>query len=86
LFKRGQIQEACRHLERATRLTGGDDPVIWDHLGDVYRELHQPAKARQAWEKAIQLFQTKQRAGLEDRGREVHDKLRLLNSETQLKR
>ena len=37
LFRRGQMDEACREMERASSLPGGaDDPVVWDHLGDVY--------------------------------------------------
>ena len=39
LFRRGEIEAARKELERATTLPDGDDPVIWDHLGDVYQRL-----------------------------------------------
>ena len=36
LFRRGKLDEARRELERAAKLPDGeDDPVVWDHLGDV---------------------------------------------------
>jgi tetratricopeptide (TPR) repeat protein len=76
LFKRGRLHEARQHLERAARLEGGDDPVIWDHLGDVYRALGQPAQARRAWERALELYKTSRRVGLEERHRDVEGKLR----------
>ena len=38
LFRRGKIKEARAELEKASRLPdGAHDPVVWDHLGDVYR-------------------------------------------------
>src|SRR5260370_27522223 len=37
LFRRGQLAEARRELDRAVKLPGGgDDPLIWDHLAAVY--------------------------------------------------
>ena len=54
LFKRGKFQEARIPLEKAQ----GDpraDSTIPDHLGDVYFQLQLPAKAREAWEKALKL-------------------------------
>ena len=39
LFRRGQIEEARKQLERAAALPDGDDPVIWDHLGDTYQKM-----------------------------------------------
>ncbi len=38
LFRLGEFSAARVHLERALTLTG-DDPVVHEHLGDVYREL-----------------------------------------------
>ena len=54
LFKLGKYAEAVPHLEKAVgKLSGGDD-TIWDHLGDVYDRLQQPAKALEAWKKALE--------------------------------
>ncbi len=38
-FRLGQLDRARRELERAVDLTGGD-PVVHEHLGDVYKGLH----------------------------------------------
>lgn len=54
LFRRGQHQEALTAILRAHELEG-DDPVIMDHLGDVYFKLNQPEKARELWERSLQL-------------------------------
>lgn len=37
-YRLGRLGDARRELERAVRLTGGD-PVVHEHLGDVYKDL-----------------------------------------------
>ncbi|MCX7846901.1 MAG: tetratricopeptide repeat protein [bacterium] len=54
LYRRGQHEEALRAILRAHELEG-DDPVIMDHLGDIYYTLNQPEKARELWERSLQL-------------------------------
>jgi tetratricopeptide (TPR) repeat protein len=79
LFRRGQIDEACREMERASSLPGGaDDPVVWDHLGDVYFRLGKKAKAGEAWKKALELFDGGRRKHDQDRFRDIQNKLKLL--------
>lgn len=80
LFRRGRIDEARQELERAARLDGGEDPVIFDHLGDVYFRLDQSAQARTAWEKALHLYHKDKHRRMEDRQREVQRKLKALDS------
>lgn len=75
LFRRGRIAEARRELERASQLPDGDDPVIWDHLGDVYERLQLKSQARSAWEKALHLYEHEHRRSLDDRYRELRRKL-----------
>jgi tetratricopeptide (TPR) repeat protein len=75
LFRRGQFEEARRELERASELPDGDDPVIWDHLGDVYERQKKMSLARAAWEKAVQLYEQEHRRNLDDRYRELRRKL-----------
>ena len=59
LFRRGKIQEAIVELEKAAAMEGGkDDPVMWDHLGDVYARLNDAGKARNAWRKSIALYES----------------------------
>ena len=76
LFRQGRLAEAQRLLEQAVSLPEGDDPVLWDHLGDVYarRKLHD--KARAAWSKALALYRQGVRYPGDPRHREIQDKLR----------
>jgi tetratricopeptide (TPR) repeat protein len=55
LFRLNQPKAALEHLLKASELLTEPDPTVWDHLGDVYDALNQPDKAREAWEKSIQL-------------------------------
>ena len=79
LFRKGDWAGARRALEKATALPTGDDPVIWDHLGDVYFRLKETAKAGQAWKKAIALYESGGRRRPDERYREIKEKLRLLD-------
>lgn len=54
LFKRGKAREAVEALERASKRESAD-ATIFDHLGDVYLQLQEPAKARAAWLEAERL-------------------------------
>jgi tetratricopeptide (TPR) repeat protein len=81
LFRRGQLTEALHELQRASTLPEGDDPVIWDHLGDVHFRLGDQAKARESWSKAISLYDKKKRRKRDDQYQELKRKLKLLNKE-----
>lgn len=52
LFRMGRLDQARVQLERALALTGGD-PVIHEHLGDVYRELRLFDLARQQYRESL---------------------------------
>jgi tetratricopeptide (TPR) repeat protein len=52
-FKKGKIKEAIRQLERAAKLL--EDPVIFDHLGDVYFKTKNFKNAKLNWRKSLQL-------------------------------
>ena len=54
LFKRGKFQEARAPLEKA-QADPRADSTIPDHLGDVYFQLQLPAKAKEAWERALKI-------------------------------
>ena len=51
-----------------------NDPVVLDHLGDVYHALHEPDKALEAWKKVI-LSPEEKEEGLQER---VEKKIREL--------
>jgi tetratricopeptide (TPR) repeat protein len=78
LYRRGQVEQARKELERAARLPDGEDPVIWEHLGDVYEHLKMPADARRTWEHALQLYEQGQRRRDEERLQDLQRKLKAL--------
>ena len=46
------LQQALRELKRANQLTGGD-PIITEHLGDVYLQLDERRKAFERYREAL---------------------------------
>ena len=55
LFKRGKAKEAVEPLEKAVKAiveVAATDATILEHLGDVYFQLQEIAKAKEAWESA----------------------------------
>jgi tetratricopeptide (TPR) repeat protein len=52
LYREGALDRARTQLERALALTGGD-PVIHEHLGDVYRELKLFELAREQYRESL---------------------------------
>lgn len=52
-YKKGKFKEAVTHLERAASFLS--DPVIYDHLGDVYLKLGNTDSAKLNWEKSLKL-------------------------------
>jgi len=79
LFRRGKLAEARKELERASRLPGGDDdPVVWDHLGDVLARLDQREPARTAYEKALRLYAAGYRNRNDSAPGEIRKKIQLL--------
>ncbi len=53
-FKKGQSAEALTHLKKAMIYTE-PDPVLYDHLGDVYFSLKRVNEAHKAWETSLVL-------------------------------
>lgn len=52
LYRLGRLEEARKQLEGALTLTGGD-PVVHEHLGDVYRDLRLLDQARQQYRASL---------------------------------
>jgi tetratricopeptide (TPR) repeat protein len=77
LFRRGKLVEATEQLEQAVSLEqGANDPVVWDHLGDVYSRSHESAKAQSAWKKAAGCYEdATRRRPKDDRYKEIQQKL-----------
>jgi tetratricopeptide (TPR) repeat protein len=76
LFRRGQIEQACKELEKATRLPDGDDPAIWDHLGDVYLALEKRDDALAAWSKALHFYHEVKGHRMDERWRALREKMK----------
>ena len=51
-YRLGRLGEARRALERAVIITGGD-PVVREHLGDVYKDLRLNDLAREQYRKSL---------------------------------
>jgi tetratricopeptide (TPR) repeat protein len=83
LFRRGQLKEAREQLEKAAALDLGlDDPVVWDHLGDVYQRLNESKRATASWKKAIDLYEVVHRRPKDDRYKEIQQKLKLVEQQS----
>jgi tetratricopeptide (TPR) repeat protein len=79
LFKRGRVAAARTEMEKACRLPeGADDPVVWDHAGDVYYKGGETERAKSAWQKAVELYGTGGRRRADDRLKDIEHKLKLL--------
>ncbi len=57
LFKVGRTDEALETIQRAAALVS-DDPVIYEHLGEIFLLKAEREKARQAWIHSLQLDST----------------------------
>jgi len=69
----GQNAEAVAELEKAA---AGDKPdaVILEHLGDAYLKQKQLDKAKQAWQRALEMFRQEKE---QEKARQVEEKLKM---------
>ncbi len=54
LYKMGKYEEALVQMKKALN-TETEDPLLYDHEGDIYAALKQDAQARESWQKALEL-------------------------------
>ncbi|MCE9537236.1 MAG: tetratricopeptide repeat protein, partial [Nitrospirae bacterium] len=54
LFKSGLLTEALAEMKRALTLAG-NDPVLYEHLGDIYAKQQNLSEARESWLHALEL-------------------------------
>jgi len=54
LFKMGMLDEAKAEITRATTLVK-DDPVIYEHLGEIYLKQNLRTEAKEAWLHSLEL-------------------------------
>ena len=53
-YKSGMLAEALTEIKRAVALVG-DDPVIYEHLGEIYMKQQNLPDAREAWLHSLEL-------------------------------
>jgi tetratricopeptide (TPR) repeat protein len=53
-YKSGLLAEALTEIKRAVALVG-DDPVIYEHMGEIYMKQQKLADAREAWLHSLEL-------------------------------
>lgn len=59
LFRQGKLEGAKAELEKAlAQHAGATDATVWDHYGDVLFRLNDKPKAKVAWEKAKELYES----------------------------
>ena len=76
LFRRGDVEGAVKQLERAVSLPEGDDPSLWDHLGDVYFRLERYRQALTSWERSVELYENEHTRPQDEHYRDVKRKLK----------
>jgi Tfp pilus assembly protein PilF len=73
LFKIGKPKEALDYALKSVAAPEEPDPTEYDHLGDIYKALNQPDRAREAWQKSLSLEPNDAvKKKLEEEGGEKH--------------
>lgn len=85
LFRRGDLPGACREMERAVALPDGDEPTLWDHLGDIYARMGRLVQAQSAYERAIHLFEEERVRPKDERYRDTLRKLDQVKTQVRAK-
>jgi tetratricopeptide (TPR) repeat protein len=80
LFRRGQVEAARKELEYAATLPDGDDPVIFEHLGEVYLSLGQRDLAITAFRQAIHFYGEGKRRKMDDKLKALQERVQQLES------
>ena len=62
-YKKGMLEKAVEVLKKAEKLSSGD-PLIIEHLGDVYVALNDFVKAKKAYENALAKSSDEEKIGL----------------------
>lgn len=53
-FKKGDLEKAKVYLEKAFKNAQTDEPVIWEHLGDLYLKIEKKKEACELYKKALE--------------------------------
>lgn len=64
LYRLGKFDQALEKLEKAVALTT-EDPMLFEHMGDVYHALHQKNEALEHWRRSLRNHEKEE--GLKER-------------------
>jgi Tfp pilus assembly protein PilF len=54
-YRQGKFEEALTELLKAAQNLTKPDPIVFEHIGDVYSKLNRVAQALDFWQKAMAL-------------------------------
>jgi len=54
LFQRGSLAESWEEMQKAVK-KAPDEPIIWEHYGDIARALEEKGKAREGYLKSLEI-------------------------------
>jgi tetratricopeptide (TPR) repeat protein len=54
-FRQGKYDQALSTLLRAAKNMDREDPIVFEHIGDTYFNLHRVPEALESWQKALAL-------------------------------
>jgi tetratricopeptide (TPR) repeat protein len=78
LFRRGKIDGAKKELGYAATLPDGDDPVIWEHIGEVAAAEGNRQAAIEAWTKALDFYEHGKLRKMDEHHQALQQKLKQL--------
>jgi tetratricopeptide (TPR) repeat protein len=52
-YKKGEYEKALQYLQKAVQMVP-DDPIMLEHLGDVYLKLNDKANALKLYKKSLE--------------------------------
>jgi tetratricopeptide (TPR) repeat protein len=82
LFKQGDFEGALASLKKAAAMPAGQDPVIFEHLGDAYLKANDHNEAKKAWGKALELLSKTETVKAKEQRTTIEKKMKLLAEET----
>lgn len=64
-YKLGNFDEAWKHIQSAVEIMS-DDPILWEHYGDIARALGKTEHARKGYQNALK-FETKEQEAVQEK-------------------
>ena len=68
-YKKGQFDKALKYIKKAVELVP-DDPIMLEHMGDVYQKLNDKPNALKFYQKSLKIKE-KDKEALEEKIRQL---------------